>query len=254
MYYCKNCGVQIPDYDVDPQTAIGRCNSCCAVVNFSEHPNFLGKILANQGTYGSDESYELAGTGEKKRMQVPMPASITVEQMGRQLKITRKWFNYTYIFMAFFCVFWDGFLLVWYTAAIAAFLKNPAAIMMCLFPLIHLAVGVGITYSTLAGFLNKTFIDVSDYELSISHTPLPWSGAQKIGVDQLEQLYCQENTSRSRNGTTRTYAVNAILKGTNRKVTLLSGLPEAEQALFIEQEVEKYLKIVDRHVPGEMNK
>ncbi len=253
MYYCKNCGVQLPDYDVDPRTAIGRCGSCCAVISFREHPNFRGRVFADQEDYETEASSELAVTDKKRTMKVPMPASITVEQMGRQLRITRKWYNASYIFLAFFCTLWDGFLIIWYSAAIAAFLKNPgSAAIMCLFPLIHVAVGVGLTYSTIAGFLNKTFIDVNDYELSISHAPVPWTGAQKITSAQLEQLYCQEHISRGKNGITRTYSVNAILKGDNRKVTLLSGLSEPEQALFIEQEVETHLNITDRHVPGEM--
>jgi len=48
------------------------------------------------------------------------------------------------------------------------------------------------------------------------------------------------------------YSVNAILKGDNIRVTLLSGLNKPEQAFFVEQEVEKYLDIPDSHVPGEM--
>ncbi len=253
MYYCKNCGIQLPDYDIDPYTAIGRCGSCCAVINFRDHPNFRGRVFADEEQ--QDESGERPRTDGKIRMKVPMPASITVEQLGRQLRITRKWFNYSCIFMAFFCIFWDVSLITWYYFALTVYSKDPFSYtVMLLFPVLHVAVGIGLTYSTMAGFLNKTFIDVNDYELSISHGPLPWPAVHNINSAQLEQLYCQEHISRGKNGITRTYSVNAILKGDNRKVTLLSGLNEPDQALFVEQEVETHLDIMDRHVPGEIYK
>ncbi len=251
MYYCKNCGIQIPDYDVDPQTAIGRCGSCCAVVSFREHPNFRGRVFTEQEHY--EQSGEPARIDDKRHMNVPMPAGITIEQQGRQLRITRKWYNYSYIFLAFFCIFWDSFLILWYSMALIAFLKNPgSSVIMCLSPIIHVVMGVVLTYSTVAGFLNKTFLEVNDYELSISHAPLPWIGTYKINSAQLEQLYCQEHIRRGKHGIKRTYSVNAILKGDNRKVTLLTGFSQPEQVLFIEQEVETHLDITDRHVPGEI--
>ena len=253
MYYCKNCCIEIPDYDVEPQTAIGQCGSCYAVVNFMEHPNFRGRVFADQKDYEADDSFEPEVTDKKIGMKVPMPASITVEHLGRQLRITRKWYNASYIFMAFFCIFWDVSLITWYYFALTVYVKDPFSYtVMLLFPVLHVAVGIGITYSTLAGFFNKTFIDVNDYELSVSHGPVPWPAVHNLNSAQLEQLYSQEHISRGKNGITRTYSVNAILKGDNRKVTLLSGLNKPEQALFIEQEVETHLDITDRHVPGEM--
>jgi hypothetical protein len=155
--------------------------------------------------------------------------------------------------MAFACIYWDGSLIYLYYYALTSFSKYPVeSTIMLLFPLIHVAIGVGFTYYTLAGLFNKTFIDVTDYEVSISHAPLPWPGAQKINSAQLKQLYCQEHISTNRRGTKRMYSVNAILKGDNIRVTLLSGLNKPEQAFFVEQEVEKYLDIPDSHVPGEM--
>jgi hypothetical protein len=48
-----------------------------------------------------------------------------------------------------------------------------------------------------------------------------------------------------------TYNVCAVLKG-GQRVTLLSSLPEIDQALFVEQAVEEYLGIEDRPVGGEL--
>ena len=38
----------------------------------------------------------------------------------------------------------------------------------------------------------------------------------------------------------------------NDKITLVSNLDELEQGLFIEQQVERYLKIRDKRVPGQV--
>ncbi|HEY0037619.1 MAG TPA: hypothetical protein VGB66_13070, partial [Longimicrobium sp.] len=71
----------------------------------------------------------------------------------------------------------------------------------------------------------------------------------------LEQLYCQEHETHSRNGgTTIRYSVQAIGKESRRKITLVSGLTDRDQALFIESQVEQKLGITDRRVTSEMRR
>jgi hypothetical protein len=85
-----------------------------------------------------------------ERPEIPQPESITYEQDGRVLKIRRRWFSLKYVPLAFFCVAWDAFLVFWYAMALG---EKGAPWIMVVFPIAHVAVGLGLTYSTLAGFL-----------------------------------------------------------------------------------------------------
>ena len=122
---------------------------------------------------------------------------------------------------------------------------------MSLFGIIHTAVGIGLAYGTLAGFLNSTEIRVGRGNLSLKHGPVPWKGNKDIPAYAVKQLYCKEKITSSKNGQHTKYTVEAILEGDKRD-TLLKDLEEAEQALFIEQQLEEHLGVKDQATPGEL--
>ncbi len=157
--------------------------------------------------------------------------------------LERSWFSPSLIFMAFFCVVWDSFLVFWYSMA----LRAGAPWIMVVFPIAHLAVGVGLTYSTLCGFVNRTRIAVEGGRLSIGHGPLPWRGNRVLETQALDQLFCEEKIGSKGS---KSYVLSALLKG-GEKVVLLKSLPEADQALYIEALLEDRLGIVDVPVAGE---
>ena len=176
------------------------------------------------------------------------PGLSRMRSFRRNWRITRRWFSCVFIFLAFFCVFWDGFLVFWYSIAFGA----GAPLIAKLFPILHLALGIGLTYFTLAGFVNRTTIEVASDELTIQHGPLPWFGNHRLPVDQLEQLYSRQVVNQGKNGRiSYSYKVNAVTRE-GKKITLLSGLTESDQALFVEQQLEQHLGIKDRPVPGEL--
>ena len=145
----------------------------------------------------------------------------------------------------FFCVFWNGFLIVWHTIALST-----GAWFMSAFGLIHTAVGIGLLYFVIATFCNTTEIRAGSGRLSIRHRPIPWRGNQDIPTPGLKQLFCREKVSRGKNGTSTSYELEAVLDGNTRK-TLLKGLNDPNQALYIEQQLEKFLRITDQRVHGE---
>jgi hypothetical protein len=122
--------------------------------------------------------------------------------------------------------------------------------MFTLFPLLHVAAGVGITYTALAGWLNRTRISVDQGKVSVRHGPLPWLGNKDIEGSMLKQLYSKEKISRGRNSSSTSYEVHAIMSN-GRNVKLVSGLESSEQALYIEQEIERYFRIEDAPVRGQ---
>jgi hypothetical protein len=69
-------------------------------------------------------------------------------------------------------------------------------------------------------------------------------------VSNLEQIYCKQQRGSSDNSNI-TYKLSALLKD-GRSVDLLSHLDDPDIAFFIEQQIETWLNIPDRHVHGEM--
>jgi len=225
---CPHCSRTIPAENINIQTCIAKCGSCNAVFGFSD------KV---QGATAFNSS----------KRAVEMPKGYVMENGAEGLVITHKWFSSKYVFMLFFCIFWDGFLVNWYAIAF----RHTGSLAMKVFPLLHVGVGVFLTYTTIAGFLNRTRITMNMGELRIKHFPLPWPGNRTIARLEIDQLFCEEKMSSSRNSTSYSYNLSAVMTG-GRRVKLVSGLENPEDALFLEQQVENFLGITDRPVAGEM--
>jgi hypothetical protein len=224
---CPHCGREVPAGDINIQSAMAKCGACGAVFGFADKVPGAAQPAAKR--------------------QVAMPRGYELGNDGADLVITRRWLSPKYLFLLFFCVFWDGFLFFWYTTA----LTKGAPLMAILFPLGHVGVGVFLTYTTLAGFLNRTRINVNPAEIRVKHYPLPWPGNRVVQRIEIEQLFCEEKLSRGRNGVSYSYNLDAVLTG-GRREKLVSGMEKPEDALFLEQKIEGYLGIADRPVAGEM--
>ena len=72
------------------------------------------------------------------------------------------------------------------------------------------AAGVGLTYTVLTGFINRTRVEVNRALLTIRHGPLPWVGNRVLPGRSLAQLYGEEVISKSRNGTSVSYSLFAV--------------------------------------------
>lgn len=182
---------------------------------------------------------------------IGIPENIQISKNFQQMHIVRKWFGFKFIFLTIFVIVWDAFLINWYAMAFSSAFESAFDLMFILFPLLHVSVGIGLTYYVLAGYINKTFIDVDFNSITIRHEPLPFWGNKKVSSKTIKQLYCKRDEFLgSRNGY-RVFAVHAITSE-RRNIKLLSGLDNSEQALFIEQEIEKFLNIEDKPVKGEI--
>jgi len=193
-------------------------------------------------------------------LPAPIPERITRELLPSGLRLSYRWLKPAAYFLVAFCVFWNGFLVIWYAAATADLdlskgfdaLLGPR-LMMLLFPLLHVAVGIGLTYFTACLFVNRTIIDVSPREIRVQVGPLPWRGNVAVAPGQVAQVYREEIVRHTKNGRSVSYHLSVATKD-GRKLKLLSGVPSADQALFLEQEIERHLGIRDQPVTGEMRK
>ena len=122
---------------------------------------------------------------------------------------------------------------------------------MWLFGLIPTVIGLFLLYSVVAGFTNSTTVKASETALAIHHGPLPWKGNKTIPRASVSQVYCKEITRPSKRGPVSIYNIETLGENGIRD-TLVKNLTDPEQALFVEQQIEKHLGIKDTYVQGEI--
>lgn len=179
-------------------------------------------------------------------MEIGLPEKLELIQHGTHIELVQRWFGSKIVVITLFAVIWDAILINWYL--VAGSNRDPMAFY---FPLLHVAAGIGISYYALAGWFNRTHILISSAAIEARSGPLPWFGNKKIQSTDIKQLYAKENISESRRGTSVTYEVHVITND-GRNLKLLGGLDTSEQALYIEQQIEKYLGIENKPVRGEI--
>lgn len=224
---CPSCGSNLQLQDFDLANNVVKCSYCAALMPLGEH---------------NQRQERDAGS----KPQVALPHRMTMQETPGGIEIRRRWFTPLAIFLVFFCLSWNGFLVGWYSIAF----KGHTPLAMKLFPIVHVAVGVFLTYYTLALFVNTTRVAVDRGQLRVAHGPLPWAGNKTMRVEEVDQLFCKETIKRTKNGIHTRYEVWIALKS-GLVTKLLADLEARDQALFIEQQLERHLNIRDRYVPGE---
>ncbi|MFN8373289.1 MAG: hypothetical protein U0694_10500 [Anaerolineae bacterium] len=232
--HCRYCASEIPAANINLDKLLAKCSNCNAVFSIA------GEMGLAQG-----EKPKAAA----KRMSVPLPTRVSMDETAGELVIRRKWFSpVSTLPLTFFAVIWNGFLVFWYSIALSS-----GEGQMALCGSLHLAVGLFLTYWVAAQFINETVITANAETLDIKSGPIPTTGNKALTAVDIAQIYCMEKISRGRRSTTVTYEVAAIMQD-QRRESLLTGLYNPEQALFIEQEVERFLGIENRGVPGELGR
>jgi predicted RNA-binding Zn-ribbon protein involved in translation (DUF1610 family) len=249
---CPSCGARSA---LGPDDAIFTCPYCGNQAIFNL-PTVKGSAVFSPQPQQAMETGGAASAVARPRPIRPRPRQVRVEQKpatkkdGPGLIFTWRWFNTGILFLFFFCVAWDAFLCFWYGTAISS---GNAPWIMFVFPVAHLAVGVGLSYYCLAAMLNVTTLEVTPKRFIVRYDPVPWLGETNIETNQVEQLYCKQKVNSGRNGVSYSYQLCAVLKD-QRQLNLVSGLETAEIAAFLEEQIEKWLRISDEPVIGEMAK
>ena len=181
-------------------------------------------------------------------MDVPIPKNLELLEERGNLVIRKKWFTPAVLILLFFCIFWDGFLVFWYLGATQ---MDNVPLFHILFPIGHVAVGIGLTYFVVAGFVNKTDIIISPMQLVVRIHPMKWPGEGRYDITDIKQLYTYEKVRQTKNGQSVTYEVRLLDKHDKQK-TLIRGLENKEQGIYIEKEIEKIIGVIDQPVAGEV--
>lgn len=191
-----------------------------------------------------------------KRDDIKPPDKMLVDFNEKGMVITWSWFGWFLIPLLLFTLIWNGVLWSVFVPAIleGGFSDFPIVVFpfFLLVPGIHFLVGFGLLYACLMMLFNKTRVIISEHKIITQTKPIPvWNGYKEFYADEIEQIYVKQNTTRSKNGTSYTYDVFVLKYGAEKPEALLHTLDNALYALFLEQEIESYLGIADRHVGGE---
>lgn len=229
---CPSCKREIPPEDINIQSAIAKCSACGELFTITDNlPSAAAPVLV--------------------KPQVPMPKNFALFHEMDALVLLRRWFNWGVIPLAFFCIIWDSFIIFFYTMIF----RTHAPIFIMLFPSLHLAVGLFLTYIVLTGFFNTTQVRITGSNISVLHGPLPWPGNKNISTLDIQQVYCIQSFNSSSNYNNRrsspSYDVCVMYQSGNRE-KLIGGIDQADQARYIEQQIESTLGIADTAIAGEL--
>lgn len=227
---CPHCRAEITPKTINKQ-GLAHCPTCQAPLTLAQRPRELG-----HPTYA-------------KQVERPLPGSLRVRETETELIITRPWAKLISplgLPALFLCA---GLMLVSSVRLVEQ--GFPAFI----FAIALLGGGLFGLYAGLTSLFNKTTLRVSPATLEIKHGPIPVPFLPTFSFDasQIKQLYVAETIKADQGWTTYQYHL-CVLTTADKHIALL--FPEMrfstwEQALYFEQEIERYLGLSDQPFPQE---
>lgn len=221
---CPNCGDNIAQQDINISAALAKCSHCGEVFGFANLLSVTAKPL------------------------ILIPKGITVRNEGEDLIITRWWFDFSWLCILIICFSFALFGIMMVLNMLPA--HPPLEEYEPFSPLILAVIG------SLFGFynlINHTEIRINSSRLEIRHIPFAFTKSKSIDVTQINQLYCIDRSSYQRSGENEVCRFSVWMVSNNGDhQKLITGINYGMQALYIVQEIERYLKIVDKPVIDEV--
>jgi hypothetical protein len=225
---CPKCDAVIAADNVNIQALVAKCERCNEVFRVSDQLLPAAKEPA----------------AAEAAARVPRPATLVVQEEGDIRVIRRRWFRPMHLIMLFFCIAWDSFLIFWY--AMALFGPAPGGafdVIAVVFPVCHVAVGVVLTYTVIAGFLNRSYLGVTAEGLYIRHRPVPWYGNLNLPIADVREIYVERSYTQQTGNqpVQQMYALNVVIDD-GRAKKLLGGL-ELPEAQYCAQTLNDWLNL-----------
>lgn len=214
---CPHCHANIDDAAVDRARNLATCSSCRRLVDLQP------KVATP------------ASAKPPMRKAVSLPAGIALSEDSAGITIRRWWRRRKHL----------GILAV--LVVLAAFVAHRWMNAGYSVPLLLGTIVLAAWYVRLLPMLvNVTTVRVTTDRIEVRHGPLPTLlfRNQSIATSELRQLFAARWAA--------VYEVGAELKD-GRRISLVRPLVSAEQALFVEQQLEHRLGIVDFEVTGALD-
>lgn len=218
--FCGTCQSVIAPANIDTQRELATCGQCGRLMD-------LRRMVAAAPAAAP-------ATAARARAAVQLPVGMSLTTTHAQLVIRRRWLRAKH------------WLLLAVFAAAGAYV---AYLWASLEPSAGLVIATLFVLSwnfTLAGmFLNSTVVTADAQGVNVRHGPVPSLFASNAAAakHEVEQLYVAKHGAR--------FAVLAKLRS-GQTSRLVAPLITAEQALFVEQQLERSLGLLDFPVEGEL--
>lgn len=218
--------------NIDRERDLASCARCGRLIDLRAA---RGSTDEERGSAGASAG-SISGTVRRARARpaVQLPAGMRLTTDARGLVVRRPWLRSKHWFLL--CILTAA-------GAYVAYLWTE------LEPSAWLVIGTLLVstwlYNLAAMFLNTTVVTADPHGVRVSHGPLPslFARAAAAQKSEIAQLYSAKQGG--------LFAVLAKLRS-GRTVRLVAPLIAAEQALFIEQQLERVLGLVDVAVEGEL--
>lgn len=233
---CRNCGAGLEADRIDTSLGVVTCSHCGSLHD-------IPSTGPNRGTTSGDVGNS-APAKKPERVEVALPRKFKLRRSAGSLEVT---WPVGGIFPG---------LVLTIVAGAFAYVGVTSELWFLLL------VSIGLFYFAALQAFNQHRIRVDEARLEVTQGPLPRPGSQKLDASDVVQLYATEhqtNTKSDRHGKQgvnhsanirKHYRLSAKTRN-NGSVKILSGLGDPLQALWLEQEIERLLGIVDEHVAGE---
>src|SRR5215472_15338461 len=201
--HCPRCGAAVPGADIDLAAKVALCRPCGEVISIPLPPPAAAETaLAVPSSDAAPEVYkptdmrwdEVAGA-DAWAVRLPPNRLSAIPLLG-------------------FALVWDGFLVFWYSIAIQAIVHGPIglALLLVLFPLVHVGVGVALTYGALCTLLNAGRVDLDRTRFLFALGPIPMRGTVLEATDNIVGFEPVEKLTRSRRSTTSSWDVDVLTR------------------------------------------
>jgi hypothetical protein len=224
---------------------LSRCSGCGNVFEFDERLNEALDAVRPRDAAPPDGPLPF-GIQLHREDSAPAHSEASATAKGRgRLRIVRRWLSLDSVMMLVAAIVCDVVVVKMFRVFSG---PETAATLVVMSPL--LAICLWLSYSGLAGVINRTVIVVDERAFVVRHGPLPARGNCAVALSELLQLFTVE-VAGPRGA--RVYELRAHLRN-GPTVTIAKNLSSPSQALFIERAVEHHAGIEDSIMPGEVQK
>lgn len=232
---CKHCHAPLPDEQLSDNDDIVVCEFCNTVHYMNQQP------------------MPYPEKPKREKMKRGKPEKFKLSRMPDGIEINYRWLGKQHTGLLFFAIIWNAFITFFtFMMFFADGGDEPGAMVFC-FMIPFYAVGIGMAWYVLAGFMNKTAVRIRGGGIETVHAPIPMFGMKNLSVDRraIEQVYCKRRVAYSSNDVpVYVFDVHYVKKGGD-DYELIKGLDSLNKAVFIEQQIEKLYRIDDVGVDGE---
>lgn len=166
------------------------------------------------------------------------PPGIKVKRTIEGLVLSKSWFHYSHLPTISLAVAWNGFVVYWFIKYVAP-TKSGSNLVI----LIPFSIGLALAYFALAKAINSTRIIITNESIRVSAKPMPWSGSAEVLRPNIHKITTSYDVSVS-NPQIQTSSVY-IQRHDGSKCKIISDLESTKQAYFIQQIIEKNLKLIN---------